>query len=384
MRNNIRKCDKLLLILTLLYTLLGLVMIFSASSVSAVMRYGYSTNYYFLRQLFFSVVGIILGFFFVINFPIKKYRHFISMGFLALLILLLYILISGNSVNGAKSWLNIGSFGIQPTEFVKAFIIIYFAIFYGEKINKMKNKWAIFIPIVVSIIFFILIILQPDLGGSIILAGLVVMIFFSLPLPKNNMNKILKICAVIGVIGFVILFQFGGKILNETQAKRLQYKNPCSRYIEDTGYQVCNSLISVSNGGLFGLGLGNSTQKYLYLPEAHTDFIFAIVLEELGAIGGLLVIIGYIIILLRILNIAKHAEFLCGSIIAYGTFSLLILHIFINLMGILGLIPLTGVPLPFLSYGGSFNLVVILLLFLVQRVVIESKNIKRKRELQNM
>ena len=384
MRNNIRKCDKLFLILTLLYTLLGLVMIFSASSVSAVMRYGYSTNYYFLRQLFFSVVGIILGFFFVINFPIKKYRHFISMGFLALLILLLYILISGNSVNGAKSWLNIGSFGIQPTEFVKAFIIIYFAIFYGEKINKMKNKWAIFVPIVISIIFFILIILQPDLGGSIILAGLVVMIFFSLPLPKNNMNKILKICAVIGVIGFVILFQFGGKILNETQAKRLQYKNPCSRYIEDTGYQVCNSLISVSNGGLFGLGLGNSTQKYLYLPEAHTDFIFAIVLEELGAIGGLLVIIGYIIILLRLLNIAKHAEYLCGSIIAYGTFSLLILHIFINLMGILGLIPLTGVPLPFLSYGGSFNLVVILLLFLVQRVVIESKNIKRKRELQNM
>lgn len=384
MRNNIRKCDKLLLILTLLYTLLGLVMIFSASSVSAVMRYGYSTNYYFLRQLFFSVVGIILGFFFVINFSIKKYRHFISMGFLVLLILLLYVLISGNSVNGAKSWLNIGSFGIQPTEFVKAFIIIYFAIFYGEKINKMKNKWAIFIPIVISIIFFILIILQPDLGGSIILAGLVVMIFFSLPLPKNNMNKILKICAVIGVIGFVILFQFGGKILNENQAKRLQYKNPCSRYIEDTGYQVCNSLISVSNGGLFGLGLGNSTQKYLYLPEAHTDFIFAIVLEELGAIGGLLVIIGYIIILLRLLNIAKHAEFLCGSIIAYGTFSLLILHIFINLMGILGLIPLTGVPLPFLSYGGSFNLVVILLLFLVQRVVIESKNIKRKRELQNM
>ncbi len=383
MKNNIKRCDKLLLILTLLYSLLGLIMIFSSSSVAAVYRYGLSTNYYFIRQLLFTLVGFVFGFVFILNFPIKKYKIFIPIGFIILVCLLMFVL-TGESTNGAKSWLNIGSFGIQPTEFAKLYLIIFFAYFYGYRLKTMKNKYAIFFPLIIAIIFFILIIMQPDLGGSLILVGIVSMMFFSIPLPKNKMNKIIKISAIIGIIAIIFLFQFGGNILNETQAKRLKYKNPCSRYTEDTGYQVCNSLISVSNGGLFGLGLGNSTQKYLYLPEAHTDFIFSIVLEELGAIVGTLIIIGYIIILFRILNIARNALFLSGSIIAYGTFSLMILHIFVNLLGILGLIPLTGVPLPFLSYGGSFNLVIITLLFIVQRVVIESKNIKRKKELQNI
>lgn len=385
MKYNIKRCDKLLLVLTILFTLFGLVMIYSSSSIVAVMRYNQSSNYYFFRQLLFSILGLILGFFFILNIPTKKYNYFIIPIGIILFSLLFFLLFQGEINHGAKSWLGIGSFGIQPTEFVKAYLIILFGYFYGEKLKTMKKKqWYIFIPIIISIMFFILIFLQPDLGGSLIILFMVALMFFSIPFPKSKMNKILKICAVIGIILFIVLFQFGDKFLNERQAKRLKYKNPCSRYTEDTGYQVCNSLISVSNGGLFGLGLGNSTQKYLYLPEAHTDFIFAIVLEELGAVGGLVIIICYLIILFRILNIARHAEFLKGSIIAYGTFALLLFHILVNLMGVLGLIPLTGVPLPFLSYGGSFNLVVLIMLFVVQRVKIESYNIKRKREFNEL
>ena len=384
MSHNIRKCDKLLLVLTLLFTLLGLVMIYSASSIVAVMRYNQSTNYYFFRQLFFSGVGLFIGFFIVLNVPIKKYRYMMMPLFIILSALLIFLLIQGEVKNGAKSWLGIGSFGIQPTEFVKAYIIIFFGYFYGEKIRRFKNKRAIFIPIIVSIFFFALIAMQPDLGGALILLLVVAMIFYSIPFPKNKMIKYLKICGVVGLCLVFSVLLFSDKFLTEAQAKRFKFKDPCSRYVEDTGYQVCNSLISVSNGGLFGLGLGNSTQKYLYLPEAHTDFIFAIVLEELGALGGIVILLGYLLLLFRILKVAKTAEFLNGSIIAYGTFALLLFHIIINLMGILGMIPLTGVPLPFLSYGGSFNLVILLLLFAVQRVKIESYNIKRKREIQQM
>ena len=127
---------------------------------------------------------------------------------------------------------------------------------------------------------------------------------------------------------------------------------------------MCNGFIAIKNGGLFGLGFGNSTQKYLYLPEAHTDFIFPIICEELGSIVGAIIINGYGIMLWRILFIAKHANNVRNSIIAYGTFIYLALHILVNLLGVLALIPLTGVPLPLLSYGGSFTLNALILLFL--------------------
>jgi len=163
--------------------------------------------------------------------------------------------------------------------------------------------------------------------------------------------------------------------------QRFQFANPCTRYTENTGYQVCNGFIAIHNGGLFGVGLGNSSQKYLYLPESHTDFIFPIIIEEWGAIVGVLLILGYMIMLYRILKIAREAENLRLSILAYGVFLYLLFHILVNLLGVLALIPLTGVPLPLLSYGGSFTLNVVIMLFVVERVNIENKTIKTKREM---
>lgn len=184
------------------------------------------------------------------------------------------------------------------------------------------------------------------------------------------------------------MFAMGSDILKgaltEEQLSRFVYKNPCARYSEKTGYQVCNGYIAINNGGLFGVGLGNSTQKYLYLPEAYTDFIFPIIVEELGSITAGIIIIGFIIMLYRILRIAKSSETLTGSLLAYGTFSLITAHLLVNLLGVMAVIPLTGVPLPFLSSGGSFVFNLIVLLFITLRVSIENKNIRLKKEINNL
>ena len=151
-------------------------------------------------------------------------------------------------------------------------------------------------------------------------------------------------------------------------------RNPCSEEkFYTTGNQVCNSYIAFNNGNMWGKGLGNSTQKYLYLPESHTDFIFAVVVEELGFFQSSLIIIGYFILLWRIIYIGNKSSSSRGSVMCYGVAIYIFLHMSINLLGIMGLLPLTGVPLPFLSYGGSFTISLILALTIVQRVAIETK-----------
>ena len=227
-----------------------------------------------------------------------------------------------------------------------------------------------------------LIMKQPDLGSAAIIAGIVFLTFISIPLVKNQMIRFIKVIAIGLVIGAVVFLYSGSDFLNSMQLGRLNFQDPCSRYTESSGYQVCNGFIAINNGGLFGVGLGNSTQKYLYLPESHTDFIFPIIVEELGLIVGILIILGYVFMLYRILKIAKSSENLRCSVLAYGTFWFLALHILVNLLGILALIPLTGVPLPLLSYGGSFTVNIIVMLFVVERVNIENNINKTKREIK--
>lgn len=381
MKKLLAKTDKPLLFFTILYSLIGLIMILSASSVSAVLRYGVSTYYFFIRQLIFVGFSFAIGIFIILRLPTAKYKLFTPFLVIGILAALGGLFVYGIISNGAQSWYDLGFFNLQPTEFAKSIIIVYMAVFY-DRLNKKKNKNLYFnlIPVIIGFIMFILIAMQPDFGGAVILGGIVFMIFMIVPFDKNNLMKLLKYIGIAGVIGVIAFLNTGEDFLNSTQMKRFKYKAPCSRYKEDTGYQVCNGYIAMHNGGLFGAGLGNSTQKYLYLPEAHTDFIYAILVEELGLIVGILVIIGYIFILYRILKIAKKSYTLRGSILAYGTFTLILLHLLVNFLGILAVIPLTGVPVPLLSYGGSFTINIIVMLFVVQRVAIEN-NIFKEKEL---
>ncbi len=381
MKSLFRKIDKPLFILTIIYTLLGLVMVLSASSVSAVLRYNVSTYYFFIRQLIFVGIAFFVGFFFILRIPIKKYRILGPIYALASLSLLILVICYGVIAGGARSWLPLGFFNLQPTEFAKTALIIYMAVFYDTSLKKKRPFAFNFVPIILAVIMFFLIAMQPDFGGAVIIAGIAFFVFLCVPFPKKNKVRIIKFLGIGAALGVVALLYSGSDLLNKTQLQRLQFQAPCSRYTEDTGYQVCNGFIALHNGGLFGVGLGNSTQKYLYLPEAHTDFILPILIEELGLIVGIIVILGYVYMLYRILKIAKSADSVRNALLCYGTFIFILLHLLVNFLGILALIPLTGVPVPFLSYGGSFTLNIILMTFVVQRVSVETKTNKEKREL---
>ena len=199
----------------------------------------------------------------------------------------------------------------------------------------------------------------------------------------------LKILAVGGLVLALLVLKFSYKLIPEKvlesspRLNRLLYTNPCDRYEESSGYQVCNGYIAIDNGGLLGVGVGKSIQKYLYLPESHTDFIFPIIVEEWGLVVGIIIIIIYAILLYIIYQIAKKATNLRNSLIAYGVLIYLLLHISVNLIGVMGIGPLTGVPLPFLSYGGSYTLSLIIAIALVQRVHIET-TIKNNKKAQSL
>lgn len=383
MRKLFSKMDIPLFIMVVLYVALGLVMIYSASNITAVVRYGYQPYHFFIRQAIFVLVSFFIGFLIVLRFPTRNYGAlawplvFLLIGSLALLF------VKGKIAGGAISWFDLKFFKVQPSEFAKSILVIFMAIYYNKlHYKKVKNIYAYFVPLGFAAIIIGLVFMQPDLGSAAIIAGIVFLTFISIPVVQNNIMKFIKIIAIGCILAMVAFLYSGNDFLSSIQKGRLNFRNPCSRYTETTGYQVCNGFIAINNGGLFGVGLGNSTQKYLYLPESHTDFIFPIIVEELGLVTGIIIILGYAYILSRILKIAKTSENLRCSILAYGTFWYFTLHILINLLGVLALIPLTGVPLPFLSYGGSFTVNAIIMIFVVERVNIENKINKTKREIK--
>lgn len=383
-KSILSKIDKPLLFMVILYSIIGVFMVLSASSVSAVMEYDESPYYFFIRQILFFIFSYFIGFVFILRKSTKKYKKYINFACMLVLVLLVYVLVKGRIVNSARSWIAIGSFGFQPSEIAKTVIIIYFGVFYGELQDKMNSKYSFLIPIIYSIIVFFLIFRQPDLGTALITAAVAFLTFFAIPFKGNQMVKQLKILAGSVAVAAAVLLLSGSFFLNEMQSSRLTYKAPCTRYTENTGYQVCNGFIAFNNGGLFGKGIGNSTQKYLYLPDSHTDMIFPIMVEELGLIAGVLFIAGYAFILYRIVVIAKSASNLRNSIIAYGIGIYLLIHILVNFLGILALIPMTGTPVPFLSYGGSFTINLMLCMFIVLRISGESKMDKTKEAISRI
>lgn len=384
MKKIFRKMDKPLFFLMILYSVIGLIMVLSSSSVSAVLRYHVDTYYFFARQLLFIVASFLFGMFFILRLPTRNYR-FLSYLYLGGVFILLFLVFSvGVIAGGAKSWLNLGFFNLQPTEFAKTALILFMATFYEKSLKKKRMFAYNFIPIILAMIIFFMVAMQPDFGGAVIIAGIVFFLFLAIPFPKDNRINFVKYLGFAGILAVVVLLYSGSDLFNSAQLARLKFETPCKRYMEDTGYQVCNGMIAYHNGGLFGVGLGNSSQKYLYLPEAHTDFIFPILIEELGLIVGILILLGYVYILYRILKIAKQSDSLRNSFICYGTFIYLLSHLLINFMGSLALIPLTGVPVPFLSYGGSFIMNVIVMIFIVLRVSVENNIRKEKKEIASL
>ncbi len=372
MKKTLTKIDKPLFIVSIVFLVFGLIMILSASSMESYMRYGSSPYYYFIKQLAFSIVAII-AFFIVIKFPTRNYKSLYNMIMIIIIALLLGLTVYGYVSNNAKSWFNLGFASIQPSELAKIAVIIYMAMYYDNHKNGLDNQWTIIKPLFLIPILFLLVAIQPDAGTACIIALLILFVFYSVPIEKKYRMIINRILYGAVAVVAVVLITTRGAFLTKYQLERFNFFNPCERYKEDSGYQLCNSFIAFKNGSLTGQGIGQSTQKYLYLPEAYTDFIFPIIVEEWGLIIGIVIIFGYVFILYKIRKIAKNANNLHNSLLAYGVFVYIFLHIAINLIGVMGLGPLTGVPLPFLSYGGSYSLSLFIGLGLVQRVEIETK-----------
>ena len=374
----LRKMDKWLLLFSLVLFAIGLVMVFSASNIAAFMRYEASPYRFVFKQGLFLFASLLFSLV-VIRVSTRGYSILsrpIMIGFTALLG---FVLIYGKTTNQATSWIAIGGFTLQPSEFIKVSAIIWLASFYESKRDKLDNYVNSFFPIFVCAVSAGLIVFQPDLGTALIFTFIVMFIFFLAPIEKSIKMKTVGILLGVAFILGVILLNSGQDLISERQLSRFDFTRPCSeeKFYTD-GNQVCNAYIAVNNGGLFGKGLGNSTQKYLYLPEAHTDFIFAILLEELGLVAGISVIILYTLVLARIIIIGKRSYNSRGAIICYGIAFYIFLHIIINLMGIFGMMPMTGVPLPFMSYGGSFTLCLVTALTIVQRIAIENKTYEEK------
>lgn len=384
MRKIFSKMDIPLFLAVTILSLFGAVMIYSASSVSTILRYDLPTWNFFIKQLLFIVMTYILGFVLILRYPTKKYNIWRSILLVVMIASLIGLFIFAGFTNDARSWYTFNLFSIQPSEFAKSIVIILSAIYYN-KLNKKNVTFKRYLPILgIGALAAFLVAAQPDLGSAIILAGITFMMFMGTNFVRKNFKKVMVVVSMLVLAVLVIFFAFKEQLLTDNQLSRFVFANPCSRITESTGYQVCNGFIAINNGGWFGVGFGNSTQKYLYLPESHTDFIFPIIVEEVGYIAGIGIIIAYIIILWRIIKIARESHNMRCSMLAYGTFWFISLHIIVNLYGVLALFPLTGVPLPFLSYGGSSIINFLVMIFIVLRVSIENKEESYKKELSKL
>ncbi len=364
--------DKFLFFISVVFFLFGLIMIFSSSNIAAFMRYDANPYYFLLKQLVNLIVGLV-AFLIIINFNTKTYSALSWFGLLATIGALLFVYFYGSLTNKARSWIYLGTFMFQPSELAKVVLIVWFSAFYEFKRNSLNKIFTNLFPLVISAFISAFIILQPDFGTAGVVIILSFLLYLLIPIKKSIKFKVATISALVMIIMLMGYYIFNTSSFSR-QISRLDFAYPCSQEkFYTTGNQVCNSYIAFNNGSLTGKGLGNSTQKYLYLAESHTDFIFSIIVEEFGFIGAVLIILLYIILLYKIVSIGNRSVSSRGAIICYGVAIYIFLHISINLLGIMGWLPLTGIPLPFLSYGGTFTLCLIIALSMVQRVAIESK-----------
>ncbi len=381
---NLRDIDKPIAIITTLFFAFGLLNILSASS-ETVVRYSQPLFFYMQRHAFFLVIGFVM-FLFIINISTKKLDKISLLLFGGALFLNILLIIVGQEHKGNLNWFSTGG---QPSELAKPAIILFSAIIFETKFRRLQDKkysfqdnlqLLIFISAVLFLLPIIVFQIHGDAGGGGLMGLISIAIFLASPIKKEDKTILIGLFTALAGLSLIIMAATGTGLFGPTQVSRLtNFRDPCSDY-EGTGFQVCNSFIAINEGGIFGVGLGNSAQKHSYIPDAHTDMVFAIIAEELGFIGASLILFFKFYLLKRILDISKKACNIRGQYIALGFAFYMFFHTFINLGGLFGLIPLTGVTLPFFSYGPSFTLSFILGLALVQRVHIESvrKKIKIK------
>lgn len=348
----LKSYDYTLIAVVVMLALFGLIMIYSASMVTAVQRYGFESDHFYQRQKIY-LFGAALVFIFTALFPYKALisnKILVPMVF-GSLIGLGALFVFGHVAGNAQSWFKLGPLSLQPSEFVKIFVIIYLSAVYAKKQSYIDqfNKGVV-PPLVYLILVCMLVAVQPDFGTAAIIFLISATIILSSGMSYKN---ILKLCLIAFIIALPFILIMNDKLFSDVQMARIQVLQDPFADAQDEGYHLVNSFLALGAGGVKGLGLGQSVQKLGYLPEPHTDFIMAVIAEELGAFGVCFVLLSLGYIVLRGLYIGMKCKDPFGSLLAIGIAGMIGIQSFINLGGISGVIPLTGVPLPFVSYGGS-------------------------------
>ncbi|MFW5735853.1 MAG: putative lipid II flippase FtsW [Halanaerobium sp.] len=359
-----KRPDFILLFTILSLVLSGLIMILSASSVRAEQLFS-NSYYFFLNQLKYLAVALVLSaVVYKLKYKIlKKIAPYLLLITLGTLILVLIPGV-GTMVGGSRRWLPLGLISFQPSELAKLTIIIYLAAYIEKNKDKMKNfKNGILPPLIVISLIAVLILFEPDLGTAVTLSIVAAVMIFIGGIKISSF-------IMLGVISFFL--SMAAIVVEPYRRERLlTFLNPWLDPL-DSGYHIIQSLLALGSGGLFGVGAGNSHQKFLYLPEPGTDFIFAVLGEEFGLLGTLFIISLYFLLAWRGLKIAAKVEDSFASMLAVGITSMIIIQALINMAVVTALMPVTGITLPLISYGGSslvINLVALTLLLNISRYV---------------
>lgn len=346
--------DFTLVITVLLLLSIGLVMILSASSPTSLQKYGNSYAY-FVKQLLFAVLGL-TGMYFVSKIDYRIYQRFYKQAWWLSIVLLVAVLIFGSKAKGAKRWIDLGFTTFQPSEIVKFLMIVFYAGILVKNRNELGKFWKGLVKHILLLVPIIgLLILEPHLSTSIVIIITCCVIIITAGC------KFWQFCALgvagIGGIGSLVTILY---LTSEFFRDKFQYAitrivtftDPWKDMAGD-GWQVIQSLYAIGSGGLFGTGLGDSKQKYLYLPEPHNDFIFSVLAEELGFAGCIVVFILFAIFIWRGILIAMKAPDMFGSLVAVGITTLVGIQVIINVAVVTSSMPATGMQLPFFSYGGT-------------------------------
>ena len=338
--------DKVFLILVVILTAIGLLTLLSASFPYADKKYG-DPLYLFIRQAIFAGIGFVaMSFVGKINY--QRFRAFSNIAVIVAVILLFLVLIPGIGItrNNATRWMGIGeTLTFQPSEIAKVAVILYFSDTISKKRDRMATTREGVMPYVVILgVISVLMMLEPHLSGTLLIlsTGAILMIVGGI-----RLYWLLAGGVSVAFLGWLIVGKLG------YGASRLAMWRDPWQDMTDTGYQMCQSLIAIGSGGLFGLGIGRSRQKFLYLPERHNDFIFAVACEELGFVGASLIILLFMALILRGFWIALRARDRFGTLLVLGVISLFALQTFLNIAVVTGLVPCTGISLPLFSYGGT-------------------------------
>ncbi len=336
--------DGWLFTVTLILVFLGLVMVFSASAVMAKERYG--SGYFFLfRQVGWAATGI-AAMVVAMKIDYRRYKHpgvvFSVLGVTTLLLISVFFL---DRAHNTHRWIHFGGFSFQPSEVAKVAVILFLAYFLENRIGSMHDWRNTLLPAILpTLMFLALIVLQPDLGTAIACAAITACIMFVAGVQLRYLGYA---CVAAMLPLYFLIFRVAWR-WDRIKAFLNPYSDP-----QGKGFHIIQSLIAVSTGGITGLGFMEGKQKLFYLPEPHTDFIFAVTAEELGLLGSLVVLLLFGIFLWRGVRTALRTQDTFGRLLAVGITCMVVVQAFINISVVLGLVPTKGIPLPFVSYGGS-------------------------------